>query len=151
MIDYEGIIAEIEEWRGSLDSALVVIRKLQQMDSVRSSQGAGNGRPKPDVRTADFTPRRGRKKMEPKPEIKTAVDGRQAPIQDAILQVLQQKGPMTSIETYEALLKDGVATTSGSVYQTLRLMRTKGALENGENDEGTVTWKPAGKANRAVA
>lgn len=149
MIDYDAIIAELETWRENIGSAIETVRRLKQMAAARG--------PEPGDSTSQ-APLRGHhhpvvlKRVSLKRAAAEKPDGAGGlgPVRDAILACLQANGPLTSIETFEALTKSGVKTTSGSVYQTLRLMREKGILDNGQNDVGTVTWKPKGKAAAAA-
>lgn len=57
----------------------------------------------------------------------------------AILQALRH-GDLTSIQTFESVTKAGLKTTSGSVYQTLRVLAGKGRIKKTQNDEGVTSW-----------
>ena len=57
----------------------------------------------------------------------------------AVLQALRH-GDLTSIQTFESVTKAGLKTTSGSVYQTLRVLAGKGRIKKTQNDEGVTSW-----------
>jgi hypothetical protein len=126
-VDHAAVIADLEEKRSRLDEVIVLLRDLY-------------GSPA----TAPFktcAPQKNHKRL------KAAVpkedeDGRRSPIQEALLVALKA-GPMTSIQAFEALKGANVATTAGSVYQTLRVLLSKGFISKTENDEGRNAWKLA--------
>jgi hypothetical protein len=133
MIDHAAVIQDLKAKRDAINAVIGLFRDLYRMP-------AANNRKDPQP-TPLATKRAYKRKTAPSEAPADPNAGRQSPLQDAILKLLKSRGPLTSIATYEELLKAGVQTTAGSVYQTLRLLFEKHLLVKGKDDIGTLIWK----------
>lgn len=127
----------LESQKAEIESALVSLRKILKSTPT----------PKPPLLPVVKASRKPKRTSvawngaHPKAQNAPPSEGRVSPVQDACIDAIHKHGPLTSAEVFEKLQAAGVETTSGSVYQTLRLLREKKRLESREaDDDGRVKW-----------